>query len=172
MELGATVCVPQNPLCLACPVRSSCRALSAGRVDELPRPKKPPKRKRLEFSVAVAKRGHEVLLARREERGLFGGLWELPGVELAAGGDGDAALQKFLGKKASIGPELTVLERTLTHRDLVLRLHPVSIARRLAKPPAGYLEWRWVPDTEVSALGMSSAMKAALAAALPFPATA
>ena len=30
MELGATVCVPQNPLCLVCPVRGSCRALSEG----------------------------------------------------------------------------------------------------------------------------------------------
>ncbi|MDP1828698.1 MAG: A/G-specific adenine glycosylase [Archangium sp.] len=165
MELGATVCVPQNPLCLVCPVRTSCRALAAGRVDELPRPKKPPKRKRLEFAVAVARRGQEVLLARREEKGLFGGLWELPGVELAAGADGDAALQKFLGKKASIGPELTVVERTLTHRDLVLRLHAISLPKRLAKPPAGYLEWRWVPRAEIGALGMSSAMQGALAEA-------
>ena len=172
MELGATVCVPQNPLCLVCPVRASCQALRAGRVDELPRPKKPAKRKRLELVVAVARRGHEVLLARREERGLFGGLWELPGVELAPGANGDAALQKCLGKKASIGPELTVLERTLTHRDLVLRLHAVSIPRRLARPPPGYLEWRWVPDSEISALGMSSAMQAALAASLPSPAPA
>lgn len=165
MELGATVCLPQNPLCLVCPVRQSCRALEAGRVDELPRPKKPPKRKRLELAVAIARRGHEVLLARREERGLFGGLWELPGVELATSGGGDHALQKLFGKKASIGPELTVLERTLTHRDLVLRLHPVALPKRLTKPPAGYLEWRWVPKEELASLGMSSAMQGALAEA-------
>lgn len=165
MELGATVCVPQNPLCLVCPVRSACRALAQGRVDELPRPKKPPKRKRLELAVAVARRGHEVLLARREERGLFGGLWELPGIELLPGANGDDALQKLLGKKASIGPELTVLERTLTHRDLVLRLHAVALPRRLARAPPGYLEWRWVPRDELDSLGMSSAMQGALAEA-------
>lgn len=162
MELGATVCVPQNPLCLVCPVRASCMALASGRVDELPRPKKPPKRKRLELAVAVARRGHEVLLARREEKGLFGGLWELPGVELVLGADGDLALQKLLGKKASVGPELTVIERTLTHRELILRLHPVAIPKRLAKAPAGYLEWRWVPREELATLGMSSAMQSAL----------
>ncbi len=164
MELGATICVPQNPLCLVCPVRGSCRALASGRVDELPRPKKPPKRKRLEFAVAVARRGNEVLLARREERGLFGGLWELPGIELTLGADGDLALQKLLGKKASVGPELTVLERTLTHRDLVLRLHAVAHPRRLAKAPPGYLEWRWVPRAEIAALGMSSAALCVLGA--------
>ena len=162
MELGATICVPHNPLCLVCPVRSSCRALASGRVDELPRPKKPAKRKRLEIAVAVARRGDEVLLARREERGLFGGLWEFPGIELSVGAHGDLALQKLLGKKASVGPELTVLERTLTHRDLILRLHAVAHPRRLAKVPPGYLEWRWVPQAEIASLGMSSAMQACL----------
>ena len=165
MELGATVCVPHNPLCLVCPVRGACRALAAGRVDELPRPKKPTKRKRLEFAVAVARRGDEVLLARREEKGLFGGLWEMPAAELNPGADGDFVLQKLLGKKASIGPELTVLERTLTHRDLVLRLHAVALPRRLARPPPGYLEWRWVTKAELSSLGMSTAMHSALAEA-------
>ena len=165
MELGATVCVPQNPLCLVCPVRGACRALAAGRVDELPRPKKPTKRKRLELAVAVARRGDEVLLARREEKGLFGGLWEMPAAELNPGADGDFVLQKLLGKQASIGPELTVLERTLTHRDLVLRLHAVALPRRLAKPPPGYLEWRWVGKAELASLGMSTAMQSALAEA-------
>lgn len=165
MELGATVCLPQNPLCLVCPARTACRALAADRVDELPRPRKPAKRKRLEFAVAVARRGDEVLLARREEKGLFGGLWEMPAAELNPGADGDFALQKLLGKKASIGPQLTVLERTLTHRDLVLRLHAVALPRRLSRPPPGYLEWRWVAKDDVAPLGMSTAMQSALSEA-------
>ncbi len=163
MELGATVCVPQNPLCLLCPVRTSCSALASGRVDELPPPKKAAKRKRLEFAVAVAQRGDLVLLARREEKGLFGGLWELPAAPLDPGADADAALTTLLGARAVIGPELTVLERTLTHRDLFLRLHPVKVGVKLGKPPAGYLEWRWVPSAERPSLGMSSAMQSAIA---------
>ena len=55
-----------------------------------------------------------------------------------------------------------MVERTLTHRDLVLRLHAISLPKRLAKPPPGYLEWRWVPREEIAALGMSSAMQGAL----------
>ncbi len=166
MELGATVCVPQNPLCLLCPVRGACLALAAGRVDELPPPKKATRRKRLEFAVAVARKGDLVLLARREEKGLFGGLWELPAVEVGPEDDVDHALTQLLGKRATIGPELLVLERTLTHRDLFLRLHPVRLAAKLGKPPAGYLEWRWVADHERAALGMSSAMQSAIAESL------
>lgn len=162
MELGATVCVPQNPLCLLCPVRGSCAALASGRVNELPPPKKAAKRKRLEFAVAVARKGEAVLLARREEKGLFGGLWELPASELTGTENAYHALREMLGKRATIGPELTVLERTLTHRDLVLRLHPVRLTPKLGKPPAGYLEWRWVEADERSTLGMSSAMQSAI----------
>ncbi len=166
MELGATVCVPQNPLCLLCPVRTSCGALASGRVDALPPPKKAAKRKKLELAVAVARKGNAVLLARREEKGLFGGLWELPAVELPVDGAGPHALAQLLGKRATIGPELMILERTLTHRDLFLRLHPVELGARLGKPPAGYLEWRWVSAKERGALGMSSAMQSAIAESL------
>jgi A/G-specific adenine glycosylase len=161
MELGATICVPANALCLLCPVRAACGALAHGRVDELPPPKKAGPRKSLAFAVAVCRRKKTVLLARRREGGLFGGLWELPSVELGAGQAGATALEATFGRSATIGPEMSVLERTLTHRDLSLHLHPVSIAR-LPALPAGYLEWRFVEPSEVAALGMSSAMTHAL----------
>jgi A/G-specific adenine glycosylase len=166
MELGATVCVPQNPLCLLCPLRDDCKALAAGRVDELPSPKKAAKRKQLEPAVAVARRGQTVLLARREEKGLFGGLWELPSIELTAGQRGAERLASMFGKRATIGPELVVIERTLTHRELKLRVHPVQLPLRLGKTPAGYVEWKWVPVRERKALGMSSAMSATIDEAL------
>ncbi|MBL8913383.1 MAG: A/G-specific adenine glycosylase [Archangium sp.] len=162
MELGATVCVPSSPLCLICPVRAKCKALAHGRVDELPPPRKAMKRKKLELAVAVARRGKDVLLARREEKGLFGGLWELPCVELPG------TLEKLLGKRTtSIGPEMVVIERTLTHRDLFLHVFPVKVgARALGKPPPGYVEWKWVPVSERKTLGMSSAMSAVIDEAL------
>ncbi|MFT3707800.1 MAG: A/G-specific adenine glycosylase [Archangium sp.] len=154
MELGATVCVPQNPLCLICPVRAKCKALAKGRVDELPPPRKATRRKKLELAVALARKGKSVLLARREEKGLFGGLWELPCTE--------GTLEALLGKRATVGPEMIVIERTLTHRDLFLHVHPVKLGARLGKPPTGYLEWKWVPIEERKTLGMSSAMSAVI----------
>jgi A/G-specific adenine glycosylase len=167
MELGATVCVPSRPLCLVCPVSSWCLALRHGRVDELPPARKPAPRKRLELAVAVAQRRGAVLLARRPEGGLFGGLWELPSTE--AGADAERALERLLGEGATVGPELAVVERTLTHRNLVLRLHPTRLPGRLPAAPAPYTEWRWVARAEVARLGMSSATEAALAAAVASP---
>ena len=36
MELGATVCTPQNPSCLLCPLKNHCQAMKTGRQHELP----------------------------------------------------------------------------------------------------------------------------------------
>ncbi len=162
MELGATVCLPSSPLCLLCPLQASCGALAHGRVGELPPARKAAQRKRLELAVAVCRHEGDVLLARRPEAGLFGGLWEMPTVELGPSASGDAALERLLGKRAAVGPELAVVERTLTHRELVLRLHPVELRRLLPEPPAPYVEWQWVKPEDTRALGISSSMQAAL----------
>jgi A/G-specific adenine glycosylase len=149
-------------------VREHCAGLAQGRVEELPSPRRAPARKQLELVVAVAQRKGrgagpgKVLLARRVDGGLFGGLWELP----SAPGAGTAALKKLLGPRATIGPELVVVERTLTHRDLVMRLHPVELPLKLGEPPAGYAAWKWVDRTSMKDLGLSSATGAALTAAL------
>jgi len=167
MELGATVCLPSSPLCLLCPLKARCGALKAGRVGELPPPRPATARKRLELAVAVGRKDAQVLLARRRDGGLFGGLWEMPSLEVAPGQPGYPALRTAFGKRATIGPELSVLERTLTHRDLVLRLFPVAVSGRLKAPPEPYVEWRWFALEETRELGMSSAMSTALAWAVP-----
>jgi A/G-specific adenine glycosylase len=165
MELGATVCTPSAPLCLLCPLQSGCGALATGRVAELPPPKKSAPKKALDLAVAVAHRDGRVLLARRPEGGLFGGLWEMPCAPIET--RGTTVLRKMLGKRPVIGPEMLVLQRTLSHRRLRLHLHPVDMTPRLGAPPAPYLEWRWVPFAETGAVGMSAAMDSAMREAIP-----
>ena len=78
MDLGQLVCRVRSPICSACPWRSACRALRDGTTDEIPtRLKARPRRKVIELAAKIT-RGKTILLARRRERGLFGGLWELP----------------------------------------------------------------------------------------------
>lgn len=177
MELGATVCRPESPTCLLCPVRRHCRALRSGRVGELP----PPKERRapvpLTLALAVWRRDGRVLLGRRADKGLFGGLWELPSAPLPEGGPRDAEaaappLSQALGTPLSLGPLLGEVQRTLTHRALTLRLHAVTAGRppegAPGAPPAGslYAALAWVTPAEAAALGMSTAMARALEAAL------
>ena len=76
MELGATVCRPQSPTCLVCPVNMFCEAFHTARQDEFPyrRETKPVSEHHL--AVGVIYRDNAVLLTQRQLDGLLGGLWE------------------------------------------------------------------------------------------------
>jgi A/G-specific adenine glycosylase len=154
MELGATVCLPSKPLCLLCPVRGDCLALAQGRVDQLPPPKVRAPRKQLNLAVAVCRRGTRLLVMRREDGGLFGGLWELPSSP-------PDALAGLLGSKGAVGDRLGTVTRTLTHRELTLELWSAKAGAALKVPP-GYQGLRWVTSEQLNALGISSATRAVL----------
>ena len=79
MDLGATVCTRSSPGCSGCPLKRDCKALSAGRIAELPssRPRKslPVKSTRM---LLLRNPSGEVLLEKRPPAGIWGGLWSLP----------------------------------------------------------------------------------------------
>lgn len=79
MELGATVCLPRKPLCTACPWQKNCKAHAQGNMEDYPRKsakQKTPQKFAVAF-IVVNKKG-EVLLRKRDDKGLLGGMWEFP----------------------------------------------------------------------------------------------
>ncbi len=168
MEHGATVCRPESPLCLLCPVREACLAYRHGRVDELPPAKVRATPKRLTLALAVWPHEDTLLFARRSEKGLFAGLWELPAAEVqpeASDTDAAASLSKALGVELAAKATLGTVQRQLTHRALTLRLLRVSGRPRPTQAPA-FRELRWCTPAQAAELGMSTAMHRALEAAL------
>ncbi len=85
MDLGATLCTRAKPGCAACPVAASCRALALGRVADFPAPR-PAKSvpQRSTHMLLLLSQG-ELLLEKRPNTGVWGGLWSLPEVEKRAG---------------------------------------------------------------------------------------
>ncbi len=81
MELGAVICIPRMPKCTICPVHSECRAYHENKQDELPIRSKPRKQKQVLRYIAIIKNNNEILMRKRREGELLGGLWEFPGVE-------------------------------------------------------------------------------------------
>ncbi|MEM1395850.1 MAG: A/G-specific adenine glycosylase [Pseudomonadota bacterium] len=78
MDIGATICTPKNPSCLICPLTEAC-AVSGDGADRLP-VKAPKKTKptRLGTAWAVFSQDGKVLLVKRPEKGLLGGMLALP----------------------------------------------------------------------------------------------
>ena len=82
MDLGATICVPQKPRCVLCPWQSACRARAKNITADLPM-RRAPARKPTRFGVAfwAVRADGAVLLRRRPEKGLLGGMMEVPSTE-------------------------------------------------------------------------------------------
>jgi A/G-specific adenine glycosylase len=87
MDLGATICVRRRPLCAACPLHDSCRARRTGRQHHIPAPRPRPARRTQSVVMLLVQRSDgSVLLERRPERGVWGGLWsppQFPSIEAA-----------------------------------------------------------------------------------------
>jgi A/G-specific adenine glycosylase len=82
MDLGATVCVPRSPRCDRCPWQERCIAYRNGNAPGLPRRvKKPPRPTKFGTVFWLETMDGQVLLQRRPERGLLGGLMEFPSNE-------------------------------------------------------------------------------------------
>jgi A/G-specific adenine glycosylase len=79
MDLGATICTPRRPRCVLCPWRACCAAAAAGLADRLPAAAAQPERA-LRYGVAfwLTRADGAVLLRRRPEKGLLGGMTEIP----------------------------------------------------------------------------------------------
>ena len=172
MELGARVCLPRRPRCAECPLGRLCAARARGTVALRPvKSKKAPPRAATLFQFWAERKGR-LLLARREEDGLFGGLWELPGwmeeghKEAPRGPALGRRCRSLLGPGWLPGEELARLVRTLTHRRIlfiVLRAHP-PLGRRAAPTQEGESA-TWAGPGELAGLPLSSAQRAAIAAA-------
>ena len=84
MDLGASICTPKKPDCLACPLVNQCQARQKGDMEHYPvkAPKKTkPVRRALSFALV---HGGDILLERRPQNGLLGGmpgLFHTPWVE-------------------------------------------------------------------------------------------
>ncbi len=86
MDLGATICTPRNPACGICPWRGPCAARANGTAPDLPKkiPKKP-KPTRHGIAYVAQRSDGAILLERREDRGLLGGMLGWPGSDWAEG---------------------------------------------------------------------------------------
>jgi len=78
MELGAELCIPKNPLCTDCPIRSCCSAMSTGRQSCIPVKKQAKSPVPLEYWVAVLRRDKSVLMQYRDQTALLGRMWGFP----------------------------------------------------------------------------------------------
>ena len=156
MDLGATICTPKSPNCLICPWAEDCRGRISGLAPSLPRktPKKQvPTRQGRAFWIERA--DGAVLLRRRPEKGLLGGMMEVPSTEWAAEVAGDPPLR---AEWRALPGKVT---HTFTHFHLELEVwRTVSIADGEVLEDGDY---RWTAREGLSGEALPTVMRKVVA---------
>ncbi len=166
MELGATLCTPKRPDCLACPVRRHCRAAAAGDPESLPRKTKRTAVRALRAVAVAIDRNGRMLSVRRPETGLMAGLWELPGGELADGEEGKDHAARIL--RETVGLEVRELEcvgqveHVFTHRRLALEVFRAKALPGARARITGFTAHRWLSAPELLELAHAGSTRKAL----------
>jgi A/G-specific adenine glycosylase len=93
MDLGATICTPKRPACALCPVNQDCAAFARGEQERFPvKAAKADKPLRRGAAFVAVNREGAILLRKRAERGLLGGMTEVPTSGWSARTDGETAI--------------------------------------------------------------------------------
>lgn len=79
MELGALICAPKSPECVKCPIKNHCFAYKFNKQHELPYKSPTAKVPHYHIAVGIIWKNGQILIGKRKETQMLGGLWEFPG---------------------------------------------------------------------------------------------
>jgi A/G-specific adenine glycosylase len=153
MDLGGTICSPKRPACALCPFSEDCLARARGDQEAFPRkvPKRQGKLRRGAAFVALRADGR-MLLRRRAEKGLLGGMTEVPGSEWAH--DFDTATALKAAPRFRSTPQWRrlpgLVDHVFTHFPLQLVVFLTRVAR--ATPAPAGMRWERIADLPGEAL--------------------
>ena len=163
MDLGATVCTPRGPSCLVCPVRGSCTAAARGEPDRFPiksaKAERPVRRGNAFVIVRTQRDDGHILLRRRKDKGLLGGMMEVPCSEWVP----DASLAPSPSLDGNWKEGRTV-QHTFTHFHLEMRV--LAAHHDAVRAEAEAFGGDWAALDNLSAFALPAVMKKAVAAGL------
>ncbi len=127
MDLGATLCTRHNPACLLCPWQSRCAAYNQNAVSRFPmtESRKPLPHKQIGVAVITDEQG-KILIDRRKQEGLLGGLWEFPGGKIEPEETVEDCVSREIKEELDIeievGDRLITIEHAYTHFKVTLNV--------------------------------------------------
>ena len=168
MDLGAGICTPRRPSCLVCPVQTDCAAAAHGIAETLPmRLERAERPQRVGYAFVALSEDGRVLLRRRPEAGLLGGMLEVPGTEW---GDLLPPARETL-RTVPVRADWWAVPGTVVHVFTHFRLE-VVVYRALVPADATLTFWaepdrcQWVARRDLHAAAVPTVMRKIIAHAL------
>jgi A/G-specific adenine glycosylase len=139
IELGAVICKPV-PQCFSCPLREGCSAFLQNKIDQIPYKQKRQETIFLEKQVALLLYQSDVLVEKKEEGKVLGGLCEFPSFPYQAQQDIEEEVLKRWGIRAVFLEELPSQNQSFTRYKI--DLYPVLLEVNEKKEVPGFF---WCP---------------------------
>ncbi len=157
MELGALVCLPRNPACMDCPIKSECQAYAQNKQDLWPIRKEKNQVKKVKRQVAVIKNADYILMHQRPAKGLLADLWEFPGVEGGCKKDFAARFAEEYRLKLKIGKHLLDAKHVFTHLEWDLKVYQARLENHDGLTER--TDFQWVHQEELDQLAIPTAFQ-------------
>jgi A/G-specific adenine glycosylase len=161
MDLGSSICTPKKPACILCPLNEGCAARQRGDQETFPR-KAPKKTGELRQGAAfVVRRGDEILVRTRPEKGLLGGMTEVPGSHWLVAQEVKAALNQAPALRGITRwrRRAGVVSHVFTHFPLQLVVYTAQAPARAVAPKG----MRWVRIDRLAGEALPSLMRKVIA---------
>jgi A/G-specific adenine glycosylase len=166
MDLGATLCLPRQPNCQACPVRQECKAFALGEPEKFPVKTRKIKRSSEVLWLLLAQNTQgQVWLEKRPPKGIWASLYSLPlfdsEASLHAVFEHNAKPKKLdtaAATTSSAAMDLEVLpafKHVLTHKDLHCHVVKVRLKTTPLAPNAG----AWFAKKDWVVLGLPTPVR-------------
>jgi len=152
MELGAMVCKPRNPLCSDCPLQDLCGAFQKDHTDRYPVRVARRKVPCYPVAIGIVRKDGRVLITRRKEEGLLGGLWEFPGGKIRNTESAEEACVREIREEVnlvvSVDKALAQVFHAYTHFQVDIE---VFICRYVSGEISlnGPTDYRWILPEEI-----------------------
>jgi A/G-specific adenine glycosylase len=161
MDLGSSICTPKKPACALCPLNDDCAARARGDQETFPRKALKKSGELRRGAAFVVTRGAELLVRSRPDKGLLGGMTEVPGSDWRAGQEDKAALKQA---PALVGStrwhrKAGVVTHVFTHFPLELVVYTAKVPARTRAPKG----MRWVPIATLADEALPNVMRKAIA---------
>ncbi len=163
MELGATLCLPRQPRCRQCPLRSRCLAFQRNHVERYPavRRKTKPVTRRFTTALALDPAGRVLLVRRARTAKWMGGFWELPMWEGNSRKGASRHRNRHQSKEPRngfrLGSLLGHVQHTITTNKLHVAVYSARMDRRVVAPRE-----RWVSLRQMNRLPVTTITRKAL----------
>ena len=160
MDLGRNICTPVNPQCIICPLSKHCSAFVNNTVHNYPVKLKSRQKPHYRVAVGVIWKNKKILISKRREKGLLGGLWEFPGGKIEGGESVKNCIirevQEELGVCVKPTFFLKQIKHAYTHFSITLDAYHCKFIG--GDPRAlGCADWRWVTPKQIHGLSFPKA---------------